>query len=70
MGEDWLSKRLAAQTFPHAPYSRDEVASSILLAPTKEQAYLAAELMTDGSRYKLFFPKGWDPCLPSPRSEL
>ncbi len=45
------------------PYSHDEVAPSILLALSKEQAYLAAELMTDGSRRKLFSPKGRDPWL-------
>ena len=45
----------SASTVP--PYSRDEVAPSILLAPSKEQAYLAAELMTDGSRRELLSPK-------------
>lgn len=51
-------------------YSRDEVAPSILLAPSKEQAHLAAELMTDGSRRKLFSAKGRDPWLSDLQTEL
>lgn len=42
----------SASTVPS--YRRDEVAPSILLAPSKEQAHLATELMTDGSRRQLF----------------
>lgn len=53
----WLSKRHAAQCFHCAPYSHDEVVPSILLAPSKEQPHLAAELMTDGRRRKLFLCK-------------
>lgn len=57
-----------ASTVP--PYRRDEVAPSIFLAPSKEEAYLAAELMTDGSRRELFSPKGWDPWLSDLQTEL
>lgn len=49
------------QCFHCAPYSRDEVAPSILLAPSKEQAHLAAELMTDGRHCKLFSQKAGTP---------
>lgn len=57
-----------ASTVP--PYSRDEVAPSIFLAPSKEEAYLAAELMTDGSRRELFSQKGLDPWLSDLQTEL
>lgn len=55
-------KEACSAVLPLCPqYSRDEVPPSILLAPSKEQAHLAAELMTDGSRRKLFSAKGQDP---------
>lgn len=57
MGDGRLSKRLAVQCLHHAPYSIDEVAPSILLAPSKEHSHLATELMTDGRHCKLFSPK-------------
>lgn len=58
------------QCFNSAPYSHDEVAQSILLAPSKEQAHLATVLMTDGRCHKLFPPKGRDPWLSDLWTEL
>lgn len=51
-------------------YRPDEVAPSILLAPSKEQTHLATELMTDGSSRKLFSAKGRDPWLSELQTEL
>ena len=64
-------KEACSAVLPLCPqYSRDEVAPSILLAPSKEQAHLAAEPMTDGSRRELFSAKGRDPWLSDLRTEL